>query len=108
MPALPTALPQLPSCMLNQNPWSANILTAHDSLSDMYRRAHHILNKKDADPIQLTFHIDTISGDAIPLLEALAHDPQGLEMQDWLSHTAHLLGNISVLLSSFQHNLQNL
>ncbi|KIK32243.1 hypothetical protein CY34DRAFT_39812, partial [Suillus luteus UH-Slu-Lm8-n1] len=41
------------------------------------------------------------------LLEALAHDPQGLEMQDWLSHTAHLLGNISVLLLSFQHNLQN-
>lgn len=107
MPALPTALPQFPSRMLNQNPWSANIRTAHDTLSDIYRRAHRILSQEDADPIQLTFHIDAVSGDAIPLLEALARDPQGHEMQDWLSHTAHLLGDLFVLLSSFQYNMQN-
>jgi hypothetical protein len=93
--------------MLNQNPWSANILTAHDTLSDIYRHAHHILSQEDADPIQLTFYIEAISGDGIPLLEALACDPQGHEMQDWLSHTAHSLGDLSVLLLSFQYNMQN-
>lgn len=107
MPVVPNTFPYLPSRTLIQAPWSANILTAHDTLSDIYRHAYRILNQEDADPLQLTFHIETVSGDAIPLLEALARDPQGREMQDWLSYTAHLLGDLSVLLSAFRDNTQN-
>jgi hypothetical protein len=104
---LPDVFPQFPFRAATQVPLSANFLTAHDILSDIYRHALQILNQEDADPIQLMFHIETLSGDAIPLLAALAQNPQGNEMCDWLSRVAGVLGELSAQLSLFQCNIQN-
>jgi hypothetical protein len=74
---------------------------AYDTLSDIYRHAYHILNQEDADPLQLTFHLEAIVADAIPLLKVFEVDSRGFEVQDWLYDTVTLLGNLSVQLSSF-------
>jgi hypothetical protein len=106
MPTLPQILPHFPPCTTAHTPWPANFLVAYDTLSDIYRRAYCILNQEDADPLQLTFHLEAITADAIPLLEAFEVDPRGPEVQDWLSDAATLLGSLSVQLSSFRHNIE--
>src|ERR1700710_548391 len=106
MPTLPQTLPRFPPCTMAHTPWPANFLIAYDTLSDIYRHAYRILNQEDADPLQLTFHLEAIAADAIPLLEAFEVDPRGLEVQDWLSGAATLLGNLSVQLSLFRHNTE--
>jgi hypothetical protein len=88
-------------------PWPANFLVAYDTLSDIYRHAYRILNQEDADPLQLTFHLEAIAADAIPLLEAFEVDSRGFEVQDWLYDVVTLLGNLSVQLSSFRDNIEN-
>jgi hypothetical protein len=65
--------------MMTYTPWPANLLIAYDTSSDIYRHAYRILNQ-DADPPQLTFHLEAIVADAVPLLEAFEVDPQGLEL----------------------------
>jgi hypothetical protein len=106
MPTLPQILPHFPPCTMAHTPWPANFLVAYDTLSDIYRCAYCILNQEDADPLQLMFHLEAITADAIPLLEAFEVDPRGPEVQDWLSDAATLLGSLSVQLSSFRHNIE--
>ncbi|KAG2755130.1 hypothetical protein P692DRAFT_20130166 [Suillus brevipes Sb2] len=98
---LPQTLPCFPLCTAAHTPWPANFLVAYDTLSDIYRHAYRILKQEDADPLQLTYHLEAIAADAMPLLEAFEVDPRGLEVRDWLSDAATLLGNLSVQLSSF-------
>ncbi|KAI6012260.1 hypothetical protein PISMIDRAFT_25874 [Pisolithus microcarpus 441] len=103
MPALPQSLALFPCCV-SASSWPANVLTAHDMLSDIYYHALQVLNQEDADPLQLIFHLGAIDSDAIPLLQAIADDPVGNELQDWLKHTVALMGNIFIALSDYHNN----
>ncbi|KAI6035713.1 hypothetical protein EDC04DRAFT_2897736 [Pisolithus marmoratus] len=106
MPALPQSLALFPHCV-GASSWPVDVLTAHDRLSDIYYHALRVLNQEDADPLQLTFHMGAIDDDAIPLLQAIADDPIGNELQDWLKDTVVLMGNIFVALSDYRNNVQN-
>jgi hypothetical protein len=63
-------------------------------MSHIYRRAIRVLQQDDAEPLQLMFHIDSVSSDAIPLREALEGDDVELGFQfpqAWLYNCAEML-----------------
>lgn len=69
MSVLPPCFPSLPQPLSGQ--WSPNLRAAHESISSIYLHAVRVLNQEDSDPLRIAFHIDTISSDALSLLEAL-------------------------------------
>lgn len=101
---LPESLGQFPP--IHSVPWPANFLVAHDAISTIYRRALRVSNQEDADPLQLAFHHDTISHEAMPLLEAMGNDPVSTELVDWLENTAMLLGRLCSRLSNYHENVR--
>jgi hypothetical protein len=98
---LPEELPQLPHSLL---PWSANILSAYQLLSNIYRNARSILRHDAADPLRVAFHIDAITSDAIPVLSAMeVEDNWDLDngpklSEEWLVACAEIFGHLVVIL----------
>ncbi|KAF7987119.1 hypothetical protein HWV62_321 [Athelia sp. TMB] len=73
---------------------------AHQIIDDIYTRALRVLRQDDSDPLRPHFHIDSISSDAIPVLEALERDEE-LHMDgmsQWLEEVAAVLGHLVVHL----------
>jgi hypothetical protein len=68
---LPDSFPGLPGFQEPNSSGAANVIRAHEVMSDIYRCAIHVLQQDDSEPLQLMFHIDCVSSDAILLLEAL-------------------------------------
>jgi len=62
---LPQTFPCFPPCTIANNQWPANFLAACDTLSGIYKHAYRILNQEDADPLQLTFHLEAIAAEQI-------------------------------------------
>jgi|ERR1700722_3567210 len=103
MTELPTTFPPLP----HSRSWPANIQAAHQVLTDLYRNASAVLQLEDVDPLQIAFHLDSITSDAVPVLCAMERegeseqhvgDPQLPE--EWLHAGAQVLGE---LVNSLQH-----
>jgi hypothetical protein len=72
---------------------TANVIQAHEVMSDIYCRAIRVLQQNDVEPLQLMFHIDSVSSNAIPLLEALEGDDIEFEFQfpqAWLYNCAEM------------------
>lgn len=63
-------------------------------MSDIYRRGIRTLHQDDSEPFQLMFHIDAVSSDAVPLLQALEVEPDHQISQSWLHDCAEILGQL--------------
>ena len=90
---MPILLP-LPEALLD-SPWSANIHLAHQVLTDMMSHADQVLQQRDSDLLRVRFHIETLVGTAIPILQALeasARD-EGLPTP-WIHSCAENLGEL--------------
>jgi hypothetical protein len=68
---LPDNFPGLPGFQEPNSSGAENVIRAHEVMSDIYRCAIRVLQQDDSEPLQLMFHIDCVSSDAILLLEAL-------------------------------------
>ena len=101
---LPPTLPGLPSA--SHHTWSANIQTAHQVLANIYHHAFTITRQEDAaDPLRITFHIDTITFDAILILSAIEEEAEAEDCPDesqlpreWLHAAAELFGKLVLTL----------
>ena len=95
-----------PNCFLHfpeSTVYPANFLTAHDTISDVYRHALQTSNHEDADPLRLMFHHDAINNVALPLLEAIGEDPTvtTLDLVGWLASATMALASLSKRLDNF-------
>jgi hypothetical protein len=96
---LPLNLPDLPND--DGQRWSANVRRAHQILGDVYEHATTLLQREDSDPLQLSFHINAIMSDAIPLLSSMEQDgiSAGMPLPDaWLQTCAERFGETVVQL----------
>lgn len=97
--SFPQTLPRLPCHAI-----PANVLVAFDRLCDIYRCALRVLNREDADPLQLTHYLGAVEFNAMPVLAAI---PVGSELEAWVAEIAKLFGNVHNALSSYRDNVQN-
>jgi hypothetical protein len=78
------------------NPWPANVLTAHNIITESCRRIADVLRRDDLDPAQVNHYTSTLTHDTIPMLQAM-QDERNLELpQDWLQGAATYLGELLV------------
>ena len=82
-----------------QDNYPINLITAHDAISQIYQHALQISACEDADPLQLSFHCDTITSDALPLLEAIGED-SGVT-KDWLVAATTALALVATRLQDY-------
>ena len=86
------------------NPWPANVLTAHNIITQSSRRITDVLCHDDLDPVQVNYYASTLTQETIPMLEAIEND-RSLELpQDWLRDAGTYLGELlrKVLLAAVQ------
>ena len=101
--SLPTSFPCLPPHDPDQ-PWSTNIQSAHEVLTDIYQHAFAVLGE-DSDPLRVAFHVDMITADAIPVLHAMEMEGEsegalGVHRlpEEWLHMAAEIFGYLDVSL----------
>jgi len=101
----PPTFPYLPQ----DTTYPANVLTAHDTISEIYRRALQISACEDDDPLQFSFHCDVIKSDALPLLEAIGKDPSitDYSSRDWLVVATMALASVAARLQDYHASLSN-
>lgn len=106
--SMPLSLPLLPE---TKN-WSAEIQAAYENIQHTYDHAIRVLRAEGADPTRIAFHVDAISSNALPILEALTpnasntdSDSESDEMSEslpvkWLADVAMVLGCV---VSGLEH-----
>lgn len=83
--------------------WPPNIHEALTRIRTAYASAYRVLQQEDADPLQISYHIDQITSTCIPLLVSV--EEEELLPKTWLRECAELLGNVVVELRRFlAHN----
>jgi hypothetical protein len=98
---LPESFPGLPGFQKPNSSRAANVIQAHEVMSDVYHHVIHVLRQDNSEPLQLMFHIDCVSLDTIPLLEALEDSEAELGFQfpqSWLHSCAEMFGQLVLLL----------
>ena len=104
MVTFPCSIPHLPASAIL---WPANLLLAHNSLSEIYQHALRVWEQEDADSLQLEFHLCSLEGDAMDLLGAIKSDPIGPELTEWLTSLAELVGQLYAAITSYRDSIQN-
>lgn len=88
---------EFPLLPLQEEPWSASILAAHEYIRNVYDHAANVLRSDGADPTHIAFHMDRISSDALPVLLELTSESerQGNVLPiDWLEGISTLLAEV--------------
>lgn len=88
------ALPALPE---NHN-WSGNVHTAYEIISSACGHAEVLLSQEGSDALRYQQASEPIMHDALPLLEAMEINEDGLS-EDWFSDVADALGDLVRRLS---------
>lgn len=104
MAAFPCTIPALPPSAMT---WPANLLVAHDTLSDLYQHVLQAWNQEDADPLHLNFHLGSLEGNAMQLLGAIEGDPIGTRLSHWLPQTAKLFGKLYLAIAGYRDSIRN-
>ena len=104
MATLPCAIPPLPP---NVTPWPANLLITYDTLSDIYQHALQLWRQEDHNPLCLEYHLGSLQGNAMHLLEAIEADPIGSDLTQWLTDTTELVGQLYVAITCYHDNICN-
>lgn len=89
-----SVLPPIPDALPNA-PWSANVHLAYQVLTDMFTHASQAVRQSDSDPLRIRFHLETIIGTAVPILQALetSAGDEGIPTE-WLHLCAERLGEL--------------
>ncbi|KAG1848048.1 hypothetical protein DFJ58DRAFT_796677, partial [Suillus subalutaceus] len=103
-PSLSLSLPLLPE---TKN-WSAEIQAAYENIQHTYDHAIRVLRADGAEPTRIAFHVDAISSNALPILEALTPDADNTDSDEmseslpvkWLADVAMVLGCV---VSGLEH-----
>jgi hypothetical protein len=101
------ALPVLPH-RSDGTQWSLNVCNAYRIASDLFRNASQALQLEDSEVQRLSFHIDSLVNDCVPLLEALeVHaDVEGMSIP-WLHSCAEAVGNVLLNLTQARSRAVN-
>jgi hypothetical protein len=67
---LPERLSPLPEAPFD-NPWSADVLKAHNELVTAFNSARNALNLDESDPIRLRYHLSRASGFMVDIVGTL-------------------------------------
>jgi len=91
---LPTAFPPLPPSPTGQG-WPSKYIEAHKIVSNIFDHAIQVLNQDKSDTSCIAFHMNAITSDALPLVEAF--ETEGASMSDclpveWIHTCARILG----------------
>jgi hypothetical protein len=89
----PSTFPALPS----PGPPTHNIQQAYHIISETFNHSLVLLCQDDNDPLRIQFHINRLRQQIFPLYIALSTEGIPLE---WLTHGAHLLGELLVGLEA--------
>jgi hypothetical protein len=71
MDTLPDSFPTLPPPVEGMH-WSAEIVQGHRMLANAFNTSRDSINLDISDPTRLRFHLDHITNNAIPVLEAMS------------------------------------
>ena len=104
MATLPCAILPLPP---NATLWPANLLITYDTLSDIYQHAMQLWRQEDHDPLHLEYHLGSLQGNAMHLLEAIEADLIGPDLTQWLTCTTELVGQLYVAIACYRDNICN-
>lgn len=93
-------LPALPIRLL---PWSSNVLNAVHILNNLYENAYHLITSQNFNYTRLSWHLNTMYKDALPLLFQLSTSAvQESIPEDWLlkcgQHFSNLIEHIEQLM----------
>lgn len=87
-----TQLPSLPSNPLS---WSSNVLNATHILKNLYENALRVTTSHNANHSRLTWHLNTIYTDALPLLLELSFAAvQENIPENWLLECGECFSNL--------------
>jgi hypothetical protein len=82
----PGNLPPLPP---SPNPWTANVLAAHQVLNNAYTRALETLRQEDSDAVRYKLLSSNIVDNLVPILENMEGDGAP---RHWVEAAANILG----------------
>ena len=99
----PSSIPELPPRITS---WPVNLLTAYNTLSEIYQHALRAWDQEDADPLCLNYHLGSLYGDAKQLLLAIEEDSIGSELTEWLLQSAELIVRLYVCITSYRNSIQ--
>lgn len=87
--------PEFPKLPGRQS-WTASVTQVQEIVSDTYNQAYQLLWLDDSEALQLLFHIDVVTNNAIPLLQSLERSEElvYLTPRQWLAHGAELCGRL--------------
>lgn len=76
--------------------WTASVKQAHEIICDTYNRAYRLLQLNDSEALQLFFHINAVTNNALPLLQSLESSEELVDLlpRQWLVHGAELCGRL--------------
>jgi len=97
VPILPLSFPTLPDPLPGELHWSANVISAHNIISEAYHHATRLLRQEDGDALRLRIHSKRIFRRIIPILEAL--EPE-VDNPGWISKSAHVLAGVMAQLET--------
>ncbi|KAF8131512.1 hypothetical protein EV363DRAFT_1165434 [Boletus edulis] len=69
--------------------YPANVLAAHDTISGIYQHVLPISARKDADPLRLSFHCDTITSEPVTTSTPRGHRGRSCRYQFQSGGLAH-------------------
>ena len=79
-----------------------SITTAFHALSNLYKRAYNISQQNDPSSIQINYHIDALTSNALLLLEAMSQETQLPDL--WIHETAEILSSLVRFLKAMDEN----
>ena len=87
--------PEFPH-LLGRIAWTASVKQAHEIISDTHNWAYWLLWLDDSEALQLFFHIDAVTNNALPLLQSLESSKELVDLlpRQWLAHGVELCGRL--------------
>lgn len=90
---LSSKFPNLPQPSPEHGHWSANLFRAHQQISAACAHADILLNQDECDPLRLKVHLEKLTEDCLPLLEAMEMNEYDLLPKDWITEAVESLAH---------------
>jgi len=96
---LPEHFPALPSAAPHMH-WSADMVQAHQTLTNIFNSARTSLNLDESDTIRLQFHLDRAINEVVPILDAISSHEDNPLPADVVEHMVLAMALLVVHLRS--------
>lgn len=91
-------LPTLPTTMI----WTSDIHNAVQILNNLYTNALLLVTSQNFNQTRLSWHLDTLCEDALPLLSHLSSSVEHIP-EEWLLECGNCFGNLIEQLKNLVH-----